>query len=174
MTQDAPHARPKPSDLEGCHQLIDELFDALDGLRQDRDVAVEEKERLRQEYEELRRWLYGRRRERFDDPGQMKLFETSADAAAAPAGDAADGQAAGQPEETPAATAGRKKKRHGRRRLPTPPDPVVADPRRVSPVVGFRVAMRAAEVEDRRSCLLCDEPVGCMAALLRGGISFYR
>ena len=71
MTQDAPQ-RLKPQDVDGCHQLIDELFDAMDALRAD-------KERWQQHAEELSRYIYGQRRERFEDPDQLKLFQSETD-----------------------------------------------------------------------------------------------
>ena len=72
MTQDAPQGRPKPLDLGDCHRLIDELFDAMDALREDRD-------RWRQHAEQLSRYIYGQKRERFEDPNQLKLFENETD-----------------------------------------------------------------------------------------------
>jgi len=116
MTQDAPQSRHKPRDLEGCHRLIDELFDAMAVLCRDRDAAVEEKERLRQDYEQLRRWLYGRRRERFDDPAQKRLFQSDPDELSAPALNVPSDEVVDRPEEVSAAKT--RKTRHGRRRFP--------------------------------------------------------
>ena len=74
MTQDAPQ-RQKPHDLDGCHQLIDELFDVVDVFCQDRERITEDRDRILELYNDLRRSMYGQRRERFDDPDQMILFD---------------------------------------------------------------------------------------------------
>jgi transposase len=106
MEQDAFQERrpPLPPDVEDCHRVIWELFDALLASRAETERAEAEKA-------EIVRRFFGPRRERFDDPAQGKLFET---------GGAADADAA-EPkapvvEELP--TAPPKKRRHGRRRFP--------------------------------------------------------
>jgi transposase len=111
--QDAlPRRDAKPEDLPGCHAMIDELFDLVDAICEDRDAVVEDRDRLREAYEELRRYLYGRRGERYDDPDQMKLFDTPAEAESSPA--VQDQAADPQPPEPP-----KKKRRRGRRRFPS-------------------------------------------------------
>ena len=108
MTQDAPQGRPKPLDLGDCHRLIDELFDALDALREDRD-------RWRQHAEQLSRYIYGQKRERFEDPHQLKLFENETDESTQAEDGPSDKPTQVQDEETaPCKT----KKRRGRRRFP--------------------------------------------------------
>jgi hypothetical protein len=94
--------------------MIDELFDLVDALSVDRDTILQDRDRRQQMVEELRRCLYGRRRERFDDPQQRKLFDLAGDEAeqasspAEPAGDSAELEPAARP----------RKKRGGRRRFP--------------------------------------------------------
>ena len=107
MEQDAFQERrpPLPPDVENCHRVICELFDALLASRAERERAEAEKA-------ELIRRFFGPRRERFDDPTQGKLFETNGPAEA----DAAEPKRPVKEEEQPAAPP--KKRRHGRRRFP--------------------------------------------------------
>ena len=117
MTQDAPsRTRPKPQDLGSCHTMIDELFDLVDAITEDRDALLQDRDRLQQMYEELRRCLYGRRRERFEDPQQGKLFDLAGGEADAENRLSPGEPAAESPETEPAARP--RQKRGGRRRLP--------------------------------------------------------
>jgi hypothetical protein len=105
MEQDAIQERrpPLPPDVENCHRVIWELFDALLASRAETEKAETEKA-------EIIRRFFGPRRERFDDPAQGKLFETDGPADA----DAAEPEAP-VTEEQPASPP--KKRRHGRRRF---------------------------------------------------------
>jgi len=107
MEQDAFQQRrpPLPSDVEDCHRVIWELFDALLASRVETERAEAEKA-------EIIRRFFGPRRERFDDPAQGKLFETNGPADA----DAAEPKVPVVEEESP--TPPPKKRRHGRRRFP--------------------------------------------------------
>jgi len=108
MEQDAFQGRrpPLPPDVENCHRVIWELFDALLASRAN-------EERSEAERAEMARRFFGPRRERFaDDPAQGKLFETDGRGES----DAAEAPSAPVVEEEPAAP--RKKRRHGRRRFP--------------------------------------------------------
>lgn len=118
MAQDAQHVRPKPEDLDSCHRLIDELFDLVHALSQDKQQAEEA-------YTELKRQMYGRRRERFDDPQQRKLFDVdgheSSDAAAGDGSSESPPQpadAATEPADSPPPPKKKKKRRSGRRPFP--------------------------------------------------------
>ena len=90
MTQDARHERRKPEDLNGCHQLIDELFEVIEAIGSDRDAALQDRDRVQQMYDELRRCLYGPRRERFEDPDQLKLTKPVTPPDGQPIGDDGD------------------------------------------------------------------------------------
>jgi hypothetical protein len=111
MEQDDLQGRrpPLPPDVENCHRVIWELFDALLASRTREEQAEAEKA-------EIIRRFFGPRRERFvDDPAQGKLFETGG-----PAETGTEAAEATSPpvveEERP--TAPPKKGRHGRRRFP--------------------------------------------------------
>ena len=109
MTQDARPTRHKPTDLAGCHELIDELFDLV-------EAVVADKTRVEQSYAELLRYVYGRRRERFDDPHQLKLFETPTEEPAAEATpERSDAPASSAPADI---AASKPHRRRGRRRFP--------------------------------------------------------
>jgi transposase len=93
------HARPDPFPTASPHaagdaalpsdateQRIQDLLaalsqanDAYDTLRQENESIKQEMELLRQELERYRRYVYGRRSERLDDPGQGHLFELAED-----------------------------------------------------------------------------------------------
>ena len=78
MMQEAlPQRDAKPGDLPGCHVMIDQLFDTIEAIVKDRDSITEDRDRIRDAYNELRRYLYGQRRERFEDPDQLKLFDAA-------------------------------------------------------------------------------------------------
>jgi transposase len=114
MEQDALQERRPflPPDVENCHRVIWEYFEALLASRA-------ETERERQEKLELMRRFFGPRRERFDDPAQGKLFQTGgppeADAAETDVAEPSPPASITQ-EEQPAAPP--TEHRHGRRRYP--------------------------------------------------------
>jgi transposase len=68
--QDAP---PLPDDLSACHALIVELVSSLNGLTNCRQKLAEENDELKLTIESLLLRLKGHRRERFEDPNQLKL-----------------------------------------------------------------------------------------------------
>src|SRR6185312_6702938 len=79
-----PHASPPPSGdaiptSDPIQQRIADLLAALDRAAQDYDTLKQENELLRQELERYLRYVYGRRSERHDDPGQGHLFTFSDD-----------------------------------------------------------------------------------------------
>jgi transposase len=116
MEQDAFQGRRPflPPDVENCHRVIWEYFEALLASRA-------ETERERQERLELIRRFFGPRRERFDDdPAQGKLFQTGgppeADTAEAEVAEPSPPASITQ-EEQPASPP--TKHPHGRRRFPS-------------------------------------------------------
>ena len=115
MEQDAFQGRrpPLPPDVENCHRVIWELFDAL-------LASHSREEQVEAEKAEIIRRFFGPRRERFvDDPAQGKLFETGGPAEAGAAEtDAAEPTSPPVVEEEPTAAPPRKG-RHGRRRFPS-------------------------------------------------------
>jgi transposase len=81
-----PAAPPAAGDatlpFDAAEQRIQDLLAALsqataayDALRQENETIKQENDLLRQELERYRRYVYGRRSERLDDPGQGHLFE---------------------------------------------------------------------------------------------------
>ena len=100
-----------PPDVENCHRVIWELFDALLASRTREEQAEAEKA-------EIIRRFFGPRRERFvDDPAQGKLFETGGPAETETGTEAAEATSPPVVEEEPS-TAPPEKGRHGRRRFP--------------------------------------------------------
>ncbi|MBM3271496.1 MAG: IS66 family transposase, partial [Candidatus Sericytochromatia bacterium] len=81
--QDAPSL---PQDLSGCHALLSEQSAALVELQAAREKLSQENAELNLTIEKL---LAGHRRERFDDPAQLKLDLRGDEAAAEGAADAA-------------------------------------------------------------------------------------
>jgi len=119
MTQDARHERRKPEDLDGCHQLIDELFEVIEAIGSDRDAAVQDRDRIQQMYDELRRCFYGPRRERFEDPDQLNLFDKHDGQSSEDGQSASPLESVAEAETSPPAPPAKKKKRRsGRRRFP--------------------------------------------------------
>jgi len=105
------HARPDPLpdasphaagdatlSSDAAQQRIQDLLAALGQANAAYEALQQEYELLRQELERYRRYVYGRRSERLDDPGQGHLFELAEDLEEAP----------GTPPETPATTTPRK------------------------------------------------------------------
>ena len=137
MTQDARPPRHKPTDLAGCHELIDELFDLV-------AAVVADKMRLEESYAELLKSVYGRRRERFDDPQQLKLFETPTEKPAAEAASASSDEPTSSAAD-PAASPSKPHRHHGRRRFP-------------AHLPRVRVEHRLPEAEV--ACPRCGEPRG--------------
>src|SRR4051812_570913 len=66
-------ALPLPDDLSACHALIVELASSVNGLTNCRQQLAEENDELKLTIENLLRRLKGHRRERFEDPNQLKL-----------------------------------------------------------------------------------------------------
>lgn len=81
----SPHAAGDaaiPSDA--AQQRIQDLLAALSQANAAHEALRQENELLRQELERYRRYVYGRRSERIDDPGQGHLFEFVEDVEDAP------------------------------------------------------------------------------------------
>jgi transposase/cell division protein FtsB len=85
-------------DRESIQREHGSLRQENESIRQENEALQQENELLRQELERYRRYVYGRRSERLDDPGQGHLFELGESAEDAP--DA--------PPDIPAAAAPRK------------------------------------------------------------------
>jgi transposase len=66
-------ATPLPQDLEACHALIVEQATMLDDLAAARQKLTQQNQELELAIQKLLARLYGHRRERFEDPAQMKL-----------------------------------------------------------------------------------------------------
>jgi transposase len=116
-------ATPFPDDLAACHALIETQQAMIDGLQaqleqfkgtsgqQSETIDAQQAliEKLRHELELFKRHIFGQRRERFiDDPGQQKLFEIDGELLEEVAAE----------EETDAPSSSRRRRGHGRRRLP--------------------------------------------------------
>lgn len=74
-----PHASPPASGdatppSDPTQQRIDDLLAALDRANQAYEALKQENDLLHQELDRYRRYVYGRRSERHDDPGQGHLF----------------------------------------------------------------------------------------------------
>jgi transposase len=91
------HAKPDPHPTASPHaagdaaippdaaqQRIQDLLAALSQANDAYEALQQENELLRQELERYRRYVYGRRSERLDDPGQGHLFEFAEDVEDAP------------------------------------------------------------------------------------------
>src|SRR4051795_13159341 len=69
---------------DAAQQRIQDLLAALSQANAAYEALRQENELLRQELERYRRYVYGRRSERLDDPGQGHLFELAEDVEDAP------------------------------------------------------------------------------------------
>jgi transposase len=107
-----PHASPPASGdaiptPDPIRQRIADLLAALDRAAQDYETLKQENELLRQELDRYLRYVYGRRSERHDDPGQGHLFTLS--------DDVEEEEAPEAKPETPAAAAPPRKPRESRK-----------------------------------------------------------
>jgi transposase len=85
LSHASPHASGDAAPPSGpTQERIDDLLTALDRATRAYEALKQENDRLREELDRYRRYIFGRRSERHDDPGQGHLFAFGEDAEEAP------------------------------------------------------------------------------------------
>jgi transposase len=97
-----------PDDLAACQELLRQHAEVTAQQSETIDRQHQQIEKLRHELDLFKRYVFGQRRERFVDPAQGKLFEIEPDDHATDVSE----------EEEATESAPKKRRGHGRRRLP--------------------------------------------------------